>query len=148
MIALHLNRLAMIDPYTPQLFIDNHIIADYVRLGRVFHKASKFGPVVSADLPWENGGVSLSGCVTREVGIFKMWYKTFRIPMPGQVSYVCYAESDDGVNWTKDTLGRHSYGSEHSTNIALRAPAGMALDSCCGSRRCSSAAAGSVSGVE
>jgi len=71
----------------------------------------------------------LGGTVLRENGVFRMWYVGTRkfgrhpqdipwdrddLPLthePGQfpkIQRLCYAESEDGIHWTKPNLGAHS----------------------------------------
>ncbi len=50
---------------------------------------------------WESGEVNRP-CVIKENGIYKMWYSgQVRPYQPGGVSVICYAESVDGLVWTR-----------------------------------------------
>jgi hypothetical protein len=98
-----------------QLFVDNFLVAQTTML-RSFHYADYYSgnPVLKADKSWENVGSSKSKFAAPfSDGIwydelenkFKMWY------MAGGGSYsvnntgvMCYAESQDGINWTKPNL--------------------------------------------
>lgn len=89
-----------------QLFVDDFLIAE-TTLTRTFHSA-KFhpkSPVLRPDKEWEQdktGGVamSFSDGVWHDPkdGKFKMWY------MAGAARHTCYAESADGLTWTKPEL--------------------------------------------
>lgn len=107
-----------------QLFVDNFLIST-TTLQRKFHYPEYYAgnPVLSPDKDWEkqgNGGFAApfsDGVWYDELdGKFKMWY------MAGGGSYAtsgagitCYAESSDGINWTKPSLNVVS-----GTNIVRR----------------------------
>lgn len=97
-----------------QLFVDNFLIAQ-TDLERKFHypEYHSANPVLTPDRDWEkqgaNGGFAApfsDGVWYDEAdGKFKMWY------MAGGGAYAtsgagvtCYAESTDGINWTKPSL--------------------------------------------
>ncbi len=98
-----------------QLFVDNFLIEN-TDLERKFHYPEyHYGnPVLSADKEWEKigtGGASFAAPFSdgvwydEEENKFKMWY------MAGGGEYsvngagiTCYAESDDGIVWTKPSL--------------------------------------------
>jgi hypothetical protein len=92
-----------------QLWVDETLIAslDAVRLH--VNPIEKLGwPIVSPDEAWEGTAIQISG-VFRDPGdgLFKMWYTTHADPDSGKApgARTCYAESADGVQWTKPRLG-------------------------------------------
>ena len=74
-------------------------------LQRVTHAAEKYeeNPVVSADQPWEGNEVLMAGTVRSDNGRFRMWYQN----TANQTSFNLYAQSHDGINWTKPLLGMY-----------------------------------------
>ncbi len=93
-----------------QLFIDDFLI-ESTTLTRTFHKAEYYpnNPVMSPDKEWESGesqGHPAPTAMPFSDGVwydpheqlFKMWY------MGGYVKSTCYAESKDGIHWTKPEL--------------------------------------------
>lgn len=48
------------------------------------------------------------GTVLYDEGKYRMWYYGMNevLPIAYQTSMICYAESDDGINWTKPNLGQ------------------------------------------
>jgi hypothetical protein len=78
---------------TKQLFLDNHIIDTMDNVTRRLHPAEKRtdNPILAPTEPWENHAI-FAGSVIRDGSKFKMWY---------QGGGVAYAESDDGLHWTK-----------------------------------------------
>ncbi|MEJ1972466.1 MAG: hypothetical protein WDM96_08445 [Lacunisphaera sp.] len=70
------------------------------------------------------------GAVLQDNGKFRMWYYGVGMKDPGDARHadvkkltqgpVCYAESDDGITWTKPVLGQVEFhGSKHNNAIAL-----------------------------
>jgi len=70
------------------------------------------------------------GAVIQDAGKFRMWYYPVGLKVPGdarradlkQLSQgpVCYAESDDGLHWTKPVLGQVEFkGSRRNNAVAL-----------------------------
>jgi hypothetical protein len=116
------------------LLLDGDTIGEMRGLKRVFHSPTKHpdNPLVHEDHPWEHG--TLYPCwVLRddERDLFHMWYRAVDMPngteAPGE--YGCYAYSDDGVRWTKPSLGRVEYrGSTDNNIIATNSPAAVMLN--------------------
>ncbi len=107
------------------LFFDDDAIARAVRLSRVFEQPTKYGEVLGPDRPWEHECVCANGCVlpAEEGNGYRMWYHTaaLRLRSPWK-SVLCYAESRDGVHWTKPDLGLYKCEGGRGTNIVLMAP--------------------------
>jgi len=70
------------------------------------------------------------GAVIERDGKYQMWYYAVGMKVPGDaykpdvkgltIGPVCYAESDDGIHWTKPNLGQMEvHGSEDNNGIAL-----------------------------
>jgi len=84
------------------LFIDDGDLASRRGIERIIHPAQKHesNPVVVADRPWESL-LLLGGTVRKEDGKYRMWYQSY-----GKGTMVnLYAESQDGIVWTKPELG-------------------------------------------
>ena len=86
-----------------QLFIDDHGIATIERLKRTLHQPAKKGAVIRPDRSWET--VLQTRCAPAwdpEVKRFKLWVvASTTIPDVGEMTY---AESEDGIHWTKPNL--------------------------------------------
>lgn len=107
-----------------QLFIDDGMIEDRWRLQRVLQQPDKFvkNPIIVRDKPWESDMTQCASVVWDEAyGRYRMWYLGFCLSNyyygSGPVSYVCYAESDDGYNWEKPLTDRFPFGKYKKTNI-------------------------------
>ncbi|APZ96526.1 hypothetical protein [Fuerstiella marisgermanici] len=77
------------------------------------------GPEGSPD----HGHAILYGTVLHEAGKFRMWYlgmfeaKVESGQAPGWWRPMCYAESDDGIHWTKPKLGLVDFNGNKQNNI-------------------------------
>ena len=88
-----------------QLFVDDFLI-DETELKPEYHKAKKYegNPVLFAEKPWEKE--TLPCACPKSGGVwydeqdrkFKMWYEG------SWLKHICYAESEDGINWTRPKL--------------------------------------------
>ncbi|MCC6680770.1 MAG: hypothetical protein IT445_07695 [Phycisphaeraceae bacterium] len=96
-----------------ELFVDDLILASTENVERVIRQADKLDqPVLEPAHPWENNRVYIYGTVDRDpqTGRFRMWYNS---------AGLCYAESDDGIHWTRPSLGLHEYKGSRDNNIVL-----------------------------
>ncbi|MCX7426471.1 MAG: hypothetical protein NTW96_12725 [Planctomycetia bacterium] len=86
-------------------------------------------PVLRSDKPWEDFGVN-GGIVIREGERWRMWYGAYdRRYKRDDDACVCYAESPDGLHWTKPNLGLVDYQGNKNNNILIsgREVGGLAL---------------------
>lgn len=105
-----------------QLFVDDAAIESAAGLERTLHPVRKHpsNPLFVADRPWEGLCVLIYGAVIRdpEVNRFRMWYLAWGKHV-GQSSYICYAESEDGLHWEKPALGLHEFNGSTDNNIVI-----------------------------
>ena len=107
------------------LFIDDHVVEEIDNLARKLHQPEKFdnNVVLRAEHRWENCGIMMwtTPAWVPEEQVFKTLYYAIAesdspevkldvtgAPMGGK-SFICYATSEDGVNWDKPVLGLHDY---------------------------------------
>ncbi|MBI3119692.1 MAG: hypothetical protein HYZ00_13440 [Candidatus Hydrogenedentes bacterium] len=99
--------------FQKQLLVDDFVIAEMkdvaFGLGPVT-KANNGAPLLVADRPWENADLLRLGSVFRDGDRFRMWYLM-------NDNLMGYAESGDGLHWTKPDLGTHEYGGNRNNNI-------------------------------
>lgn len=122
----------------PQYVMDNHVVDNHwairskqAPITRVFHSATKHesNPLI----PKENASYTW---VVRdeETGRFRMWYQA-NIRVEGvekgkkYQAQVAYAESQDGVKWTKPDLKLFPGFSLKPNNVVLAGPPGKLLES-------------------
>lgn len=102
-------------PYR-RLFLDALLVEQSSGVERVFHTPEKFAgnPVLRADTPWEKGGSGpyLYGTVLHDGGKLRMWYHFLRGGYRN-----AYAESEDGIRWTKPDLGLIDFEGSRANNL-------------------------------
>ena len=109
---------------TLELFVDERLIEKMDGARLVLHTPTPAGKVLDFDRPWE--GV-LSNCVDvfQDGATMKMYYRGARQEMehaiPGS-SNVCYAESKDGIHWTRPHLGLYDFKGSTENNIVYMGP--------------------------
>lgn len=91
------------------------------------HPANPVVPRGKSGTP-DSWAVQFYGSVIRERGKFRMWYVAVgddrnEIKVPSARWRAAYAESDDGVTWTKPNLGLVEYGGNKNNNLILTDPA-------------------------
>ncbi|MBC8356371.1 MAG: exo-alpha-sialidase [Planctomycetes bacterium] len=105
-----------------QLFLDDVVIDSKKGLRREMHAVRKHGgnPLVTPDSPWEGRSVLLYGGVVRDPDTkkFRMWYLAWGKHI-GQPSFICCAESSDGIRWEKSELNLVEYKGSKANNIVL-----------------------------
>ncbi len=98
-----------------QLFLDDYGIAKIENLKRTMHPPTKKGAVIQPDLPWENAPQTRSAPAwDPKAKRFKLWLFD-----GGESSY---AESKDGVNWTKPILRQKEIKGSLENNIVTVDP--------------------------
>ena len=107
------------------LFIDDHDVEEVNNLARKLHPLQKFDKnvVLRPEHRWENCGIMMwtTPAWVSDEAIFKVLYYASSesddpevkldvtgAPIGGR-SFICYATSEDGVNWEKPALGLQDY---------------------------------------
>ena len=109
------------------LLVDDTWIEFSARVHRTIHQPQRLSalPVLVPDKLWEGNAICLFGSViVREDGLFQMWYQTFVKYVEGTVVKICYAESQNGINWVKPSLGLVEFAGSKQNNILLEYPYG------------------------
>jgi hypothetical protein len=105
-----------------RLFLDGAAVEQSGGLSRVFHAAQKHSgnPVIVRDRPWEGvaaiTGPYVYGTVLWDGGKLRLWYQVLT-----RGNHVGYAESDDGIQWTKPELGLIEYDGVKANNLVVSA---------------------------
>jgi hypothetical protein len=105
-----------------QLFIDQVFFgrSEHVRLK--VHPPRKTGEkTLEADRPWESASLNWF-TVMEDEGRFRMWYECYDVDGwdRSDDTAFCYAESADGLRWSKPELGLLEYLAIRRTNILFR----------------------------
>ncbi|OGV69627.1 MAG: hypothetical protein A3K19_01725 [Lentisphaerae bacterium RIFOXYB12_FULL_65_16] len=96
-------------------FMDDWLIAEMTDVTLKQHSPEHRETVLRFDSPWD-GAFSCFGTVVKDGERYRMWYR-------GQASLsappvTCYAESTDGIQWTKPDLGRVEYADPTRPDLA------------------------------
>jgi len=123
----------------PYFLCDDRVVEDRWLLDRVVVPLKKHGaqPLVTRDHAWEGTGPLMHGAVLYdpEDALYRMWYGVWdshnyfnKLPF----SYnVCYAESKDGIEWTKPELGVFEHDADPRNNyIRLGTDKTQGIDVC------------------
>ncbi|WP_235935276.1 glycoside hydrolase family protein [Candidatus Laterigemmans baculatus] len=103
-----------------ELFVDHHLIDRLESVRLVLHRPRDEGPVLDFDQPWE-GLFSGYATVIRDGDRFRLYYRG--IPTAGSDGnsreVTCYAESTDGLHWTKPKLRLFEVEGTRENNVIL-----------------------------
>jgi len=110
---------------------DSHSIPHSQNLRLEMRQPRRHGanPVVRRGVPGSCDalGVQFYGSVLREGGKFRMWYVAFDDDTANKIAsarwHAAYAESADGLSWTKPSLGLVEFRGSRDNNLILTDPA-------------------------
>jgi hypothetical protein len=103
-----------------ELFVDTHLIDRMIGTRLKLHTPVSGGVAVTFDEPWANVSAGY-GTVIKDGGTYRLYYrKTFEAPSGDDSEHqvTCYAESPDGITWTKPNLGLYEIKGSRENNIA------------------------------
>jgi len=90
---------------------------------RVFHSLNRHeeNPVIAATKPWEKTIAYCSVHRDEQTGKYQMWYQSWpgNRSVAGEKCYLCYATSDDGMNWVKPVLGLIEFNGNKENNLVM-----------------------------
>ncbi len=105
-----------------ELFVDDFLIKKRENIELVMHSPTRKEIVMVYDKPWEGSGSDFQ-VVFRDNDIFRMYYMGAQLTnsegtkIGGHPVYACYAESKDGIHWTKPDLGLFEFEGSKKNNI-------------------------------
>lgn len=103
-----------------QLFVDSWLIDDLANVRPILHSPIDEGPVVHFDRPWE--GPFCGYCtVIKDRELFRLYYRGRPDKgADGDIGEVtCYAESRDGLTWTKPSVNQFVVKEQAENNVIL-----------------------------
>jgi len=103
-----------------QLFVDGHFIETMDKTHLQLHAPQSAGPVFAFDRPWE-GLYCAYVTVLHNGDLYQMYYRGLPVDaLDGSDHEVtCYAQSTDGVHWTKPDLGLYEVSGTKKNNVLL-----------------------------
>jgi hypothetical protein len=103
-----------------ELFVDSYLIDSLRGAGLKLHSPRPAGTVLPFDRPWEG---RYCGYITiiPDGPLYRMYYRGHPVDAPdGSPSEsTCYAESEDGISWTKPSLGLFEVHGTRDNNVIL-----------------------------
>jgi hypothetical protein len=107
-----------------ELFVDDRLIERMTGdVEQVLHEPEPKEVVLTTDKPWE-GNTCAYYTIFQDGDLYRMYYRgshadeESRQPLHEEVT--CYAESRDGLHWTKPELGIHEWEGSKANNIILK----------------------------
>ena len=108
-----------------ELFVDEHLIDKLGGDAELhLHKPQPQEVVLVTDEPWE-GNTSAYYTVFRDGNRYRMYYRGSHYDTEqrrGTHEVVCYAESEDGIHWSKPRLGLFEFEGSKDNNIVWDGP--------------------------
>ena len=105
-----------------ELFLDDQIVCYTRNVRRVVQQPQKHpdNPLIRREYPWDNRHICLYGSIIHDPdrGVFRMWYNSFGEEYFGQ-QYMSYAESADGIQWTKPMMDVCAWPGYEKTNLLM-----------------------------
>lgn len=102
--------------------VDDYLIESLSGVSLVLHEAVRREVVLVHDLPWE-GNVCGYHTVFQDGDLYRMYYRGWHYRGAGShPPVVCYAESKDGIHWTKPELGLFEFQGSKRNNIVRLEP--------------------------
>ncbi len=115
----------------PQLFLDDSLIAKTSNLKRVLQRPKKHpaNPVIVQGTPWEQRYMQMYGTVLydEDTNRFRAWYMASESEEKIPETYICYAESLDGVHWNKPPVGAITLPGHTQHNAVLAGAHGLCV---------------------
>ncbi len=107
-----------------QLLVDHHLIENLSGSARLqLHGPQSREIVMEFDQPWE-GNTSAVWSIFRDGEIYRMYYRAENYASIGgkttHPSFLCYAESEDGIQWHRPSLGLVEFEGSKQNNIISR----------------------------
>jgi len=105
-----------------ELFVDNYLIERLVGNAEIqLHHPKPQEIAIVHDAPWEGAGSGYHS-IFKDGDKYRMYYKAWQHPI-GQHKehglWCSYAESEDGINWTKPNLGLYEFQGSKQNNIVF-----------------------------
>ena len=109
-----------------ELFVDGHMIGSLDGVERRLHHPVPRETVIVHDAPWEGAGSGYHS-VIHDGDVYRMYHRGSALGVEkgklklGRQVY-CYAESRDGIRWTKPDLGLFEFNGSRKNNIIWMGP--------------------------
>jgi hypothetical protein len=99
-----------------ELFVDGRLIDNMQGVTQKLHSPVRQDISLEFNKPWE-GPVSASIHVIKDDGVYRMYYRGCKGEAEWGKRVECYAESADGIHWTRPNLGLYEFEGSTENNI-------------------------------
>ena len=103
-----------------ELFVDDYLIDSMANVIQHVHRPEPREVVLVTDQPWE-GNTSAYYTIFQDGDLYRMYYRGSHFDEQtkesGHIEVTCYAESKDGIRWTKPNLGLFEFDGSKNNNI-------------------------------
>ncbi len=107
----------------PELFIDGRLFQEFMGTARhKLHRPVAREVVMIHDAPWEGGGSNYH-TIFQDGEIYRLYYRGAEFAVEdgkirqAHAQVTCYAESKDGIHWTRPNLGLYEWEGSRENNI-------------------------------
>jgi hypothetical protein len=106
-----------------ELFTDNYLIYEMLNTSLRLNNPERREIVLKMEKPWEKKGSGIYSCVFKAPdGKYRMYYRGTGYSDTAksdrsEKQYTCYAESNDGIHWTRTELGLIEFEKSKNNNI-------------------------------
>ncbi len=104
-----------------ELFVDDYLIESMTGVTQELQHPVPQEVAFSFDNPWE-GDTSFYVTVFQDDGLVRCYFRGSGSAAEGGHQLTCYAESPDGISWTRPALGLHEWEGNNATNIIWTGP--------------------------
>ncbi|NOY00070.1 MAG: hypothetical protein GXP30_10105 [Verrucomicrobia bacterium] len=103
-----------------ELFVDHYLIDKTKDVGMVLHQPRDEGPVLNFDKAWE-GPFCIYSTVIKDGDLYRLYYrgKPTATKDGDENERTCYAESKDGIHWTRPELTLFTVDGHEKNNVVL-----------------------------
>ncbi len=105
-----------------ELFVDDYLTERLHNVSHKLHKPVAEQLAITCDAPWE-GNTSAYFTLLADGDLYRMYYRASHYDEATKKSahpeFACYAESRDGIHWTKPKLGLVEFAGSKENNIIL-----------------------------
>ena len=104
-----------------ELFVDDYLIDRMAGASLTLHSPTPQDAALTFDRPWEGNSCNYFS-VIKDCTTYRMYYRGMQVDytqgkMTPQHKVVCYAESNDGIDWERPSLGLVDFGGSTDNNI-------------------------------
>ncbi len=105
-----------------EMLVDDYLVEATSGLDFRLNQPVEREVAITGDRPWEGPGSFAYATVFAWKGMYHLYYRATapgNTGDTGELQYLCYARSADGVHWEKPALGLFEYGGSTANNIVL-----------------------------